>query len=158
MSFLSGLGAEQRDVYARSSNPPSPFLKILWHSFFLIKTHFDYWCNTWLKYCFHSGYVERGVQVSITGFKARSWAERNAATLLFSALITRIFGVKREKDSDELSAKNCLTSRVFFHRYPSLHGFLLKCLEECVSTDKEVTAGTLELFPMLYPLLLLLSR
>ena len=26
MSFLGGLGAEQRDVYARSSNPPSPFL------------------------------------------------------------------------------------------------------------------------------------
>ena len=59
------------------------------------------------------GYVERGVQASITGFKASNWAERNAATLLFSALITRIFGVKREKDADELSVKNCLTGSFF---------------------------------------------
>jgi hypothetical protein len=105
-----------------------------------------------------TGYVERGVKASITGFKASNWAERNAATLLFSALITRIFGVKREKDADELSVKNCLTGKVFFLRYPDLHSFLLKSLEECVRPGGKQEAGTLQLFPMLYPLLLLLSR
>merc|ERR1719462_49052 len=41
-------------------------------------------------------FLEGGVIVAITGFKAANWAERTAATLLFSALMTRIFGVKRD--------------------------------------------------------------
>jgi len=102
-----------------------------------------------------SGYVESGMKVSINGFEASNWAERNAATILFSALMTRIFGVKREKDSSELSMKNCLTGKVFFQRYPSLHSFLLSKLEASSRTSE---AGTLQLHPALYPILLILSR
>lgn len=69
--------------------------------------------------------------------------------------MTRIFGVKREKDPSELSAKNCLTGKVFFQRYPSLHSFLLDKLEQSAVTSG---AGTLELKPALYPILLILSR
>ena len=102
-----------------------------------------------------AGFVESGMKVSINGFEASNWAERNSATLLFSALMTRIFGVKREKDSSELSAKNCLTGKVFFQRYPSTHAFLLHKLEDAASYSE---AGTLKLHPALYPILLILSR
>jgi len=95
--------------------------------------------------------------VSINGFEASNWAERNSATLLFSALMTRIFGVKREKDPSELSAKNCLTGKVFFQRYPTLHQFLLAKLEVSAAAAGE-SSGTLQLRPALYPILLVLSR
>ena len=49
---------------------------------------------------------------------------RNAATLLFSALLTRIFGVKRSKT--ELSKKNSMTARTFFQRFSPLYEFLLQ--------------------------------
>merc|ERR1712106_595847 len=104
-----------------------------------------------------STFVEQGVKVSIVGFKASNWAERNAATLLFSALITRIFGVKREKDT--LSNKNCLTGKVFFQRYPSLHQFFLKQFEDYPSlSSNSKNEGVLVLDSALYPILLMLSR
>ncbi|POI36127.1 hypothetical protein CIB84_000121 [Bambusicola thoracicus] len=49
-------------------------------------------------------YVADGIQAAILGFTSPIWAVRNSSTLLFSALITRIFGVKRGKD--ENSKKN----------------------------------------------------
>ena len=55
---------------------------------------------------------------------------RNSSTLLFSALVTRIFGAKRVQD--EHSIENKMTAKEFFTRFPSLHGFLLKQLEEGV--------------------------
>ena len=108
-----------------------------------------------------AAFVEGGLRVAIQGFEAADWAERNAATLLFSALVTRIFGVKREKDA--LSSKNCLTGKVFFQRYPSLHGFLLEKLKESTPETGALlpptaSAGTLQLYPALYPILLILSR
>ncbi|KAB0359206.1 hypothetical protein FD754_003362 [Muntiacus muntjak] len=49
-------------------------------------------------------YVADGTKAAILGFTSPVWAVRNSSTLLFSTLITRIFGVKRGKD--ELSKKN----------------------------------------------------
>ena len=69
-------------------------------------------------------YVADGVIAAINGFKAKSWPIRNSATLLFSALVTRIFGVKRSKN--ELSKKNSMTARTFFQRFPKLYKFLLE--------------------------------
>nr|XP_021526433.1 LOW QUALITY PROTEIN: thyroid adenoma-associated protein [Aotus nancymaae] len=43
-------------------------------------------------------YVADGAKAAILGFTSPVWAVRNSSTLLFSALITRIFGVKRVKD------------------------------------------------------------
>ena len=79
--------------------------------------------------------------------------ERNSATLLFSALVTRIFGVHRSRD--ELSMRNRMTGRIFFLRYPSLYDFLLEELKEAVSSMK-ACYNTLR--PALFPVLLLLSR
>uniref|UniRef100_A0A5F8A2X4 tRNA (32-2'-O)-methyltransferase regulator THADA n=1 Tax=Macaca mulatta TaxID=9544 RepID=A0A5F8A2X4_MACMU len=72
-------------------------------------------------------YVADGAKAAILGFTSPVWAVRNSSTLLFSALITRIFGVKRAKD--ELSKTNRMTGREFFSRFPELYPFLLKQLE-----------------------------
>ncbi|XP_046664488.1 thyroid adenoma-associated protein homolog [Homalodisca vitripennis] len=68
-------------------------------------------------------FVERAIIVTITAFSASSWMERNSATLLLSALMTRVFGVPRSKSQDHLSWKNKMTGRIFFQRYPKLFGF-----------------------------------
>ncbi|GAA6110446.1 thyroid adenoma-associated protein isoform X1 [Tachysurus ichikawai] len=49
-------------------------------------------------------FVAEGLQAAVLGFTSPVWAVRNSSTLLFSTLITRIFGVKRGKD--EHSKKN----------------------------------------------------
>ncbi|EDV24139.1 uncharacterized protein TRIADDRAFT_26169 [Trichoplax adhaerens] len=77
-------------------------------------------------------FVPDGVQAAIKGMAANNWQIRNAATLLFSALMNRIFGVK--KDRDEQSKKNCMTGREFFSRYPKLYQLLLEHIQD--ATDK----------------------
>lgn len=100
-------------------------------------------------------YVADGLQAAILGFMSPIWAVRNSSTLLFSALITRIFGVKRGKD--ERSKKNRMTGREFFARFPTLHPFLLKQLE-MVANTMESDSGVLKLHPSLFLLLLVLGR
>ncbi|KAM6432906.1 tRNA (32-2'-O)-methyltransferase regulator THADA [Rhynochetos jubatus] len=100
-------------------------------------------------------YVADGIQVAILGFMSPVWAVRNSSTLLFSALITRIFGVKRGKD--ENSKKNRMTGREFFSRFPSLYPFLLKQLEVVTNTLKS-EAEELKIHPGLFLLLLILGR
>ncbi|NWR31265.1 THADA protein, partial [Tachuris rubrigastra] len=100
-------------------------------------------------------YVADGIKASILGFMSPVWAVRNSSTLLFSALITRIFGVKREKD--ENSKKNRMTGGEFFSRFPSLYSFLLKQLEVVTNTlSSEIEE--LKVHPSLFLLLLILGR
>ncbi|CAL1537329.1 unnamed protein product, partial [Lymnaea stagnalis] len=101
-------------------------------------------------------YVSDGLIAAILGFKSEQWAVRNSATLLLSALMTRIFGVKRSKDETAMSKKNCQTGRSFFHRYPTLYPFLLSELEE--ATINIGSSDRLHLHPSLYPVLLVLGR
>ncbi|KAM3931868.1 tRNA (32-2'-O)-methyltransferase regulator THADA [Leptodactylus fuscus] len=100
-------------------------------------------------------YVGEGTQAAILGFTSPVWAVRNSSTLLFSTLITRIFGVKRGKD--ERSKKNRMTGREFFTRFPTLYPFLLEQLEIVANTVDSHT-GELKLHPSLYLLLLILSK
>ncbi|XP_010784525.1 thyroid adenoma-associated protein homolog [Notothenia coriiceps] len=79
-------------------------------------------------------FVSDGMQAAVLGFTSPVWAVRNSSTLLFSTLITRIFGVKKGKD--EHSKKNRMTGREFFTRFPALYPFLL--------TQLEAAAGTVE--------------
>ncbi|XP_008577142.1 PREDICTED: thyroid adenoma-associated protein [Galeopterus variegatus] len=100
-------------------------------------------------------YVADGAKATILGFTSPVWAVRNSSTLLFSALITRIFGVKRGKD--ELSKTNRMTGREFFSRFPELYPFLLKQLEAVASTlDSDV--GDPSHHPNMFLLLLVLER
>ncbi|XP_039213683.1 thyroid adenoma-associated protein isoform X2 [Crotalus tigris] len=100
-------------------------------------------------------YVADGMQAAILGFTSSVWAVRNSSTLLFSTLITRIFGVKRGKD--ESSKKNRMTGREFFTRFPSLYPFLLSQLEQITATADSKTKE-LKLHPSLFLLLLVLSK
>ncbi|NXO80688.1 THADA protein, partial [Sitta europaea] len=100
-------------------------------------------------------YVADGIKAAVLGFMSPVWAVRNSSTLLFSALITRIFGVKRGKD--ENSKKNRMTGTEFFSRFPSLYPFLLKQLEVLTSTLNS-EAEELKIHPSLFLLLLILGR
>uniref|UniRef100_A0A8C5E6D4 tRNA (32-2'-O)-methyltransferase regulator THADA n=1 Tax=Gouania willdenowi TaxID=441366 RepID=A0A8C5E6D4_GOUWI len=100
-------------------------------------------------------FVSDGMQAAVLGFTSPVWAVRNSSTLLFSTLITRIFGVKKGKD--EHSKKNRMTGREFFTRFPALYPFLLRQLEEAAATV-ESRSGQAKLHPSLFLLLLVLSR
>ncbi|XP_031435285.1 thyroid adenoma-associated protein isoform X2 [Clupea harengus] len=100
-------------------------------------------------------FVADGLQAAVLGFTSPIWAVRNSSTLLFSTLITRIFGVKKGKD--EHSKKNRMTGREFFTRFPALYPFLLGQLEEAAgSVDSD--SGQVKLHPSLFLLLLVLGR
>uniref|UniRef100_A0A1I8Q5H7 tRNA (32-2'-O)-methyltransferase regulator THADA n=1 Tax=Stomoxys calcitrans TaxID=35570 RepID=A0A1I8Q5H7_STOCA len=98
-------------------------------------------------------YVSAGVMVSILGYDATNWSEKNSATLLFAALITRVFGVQRTKDSENLNIRNKMTGRIFFLRYPKLYDFFLEELQKASEL-----IGHKEKAHKLHPLLLMLSR
>ncbi|XP_039994968.1 thyroid adenoma-associated protein isoform X2 [Xiphias gladius] len=100
-------------------------------------------------------FVSDGMQAAVLGFTSPVWAVRNSSTLLFSTLITRIFGVKKGKD--EHAKKNRMTGREFFTRFPALYPFLLSQLEEAAATV-ESDSGQVKLHPSLFLLLLVLSR
>lgn len=84
-------------------------------------------------------FIAEGVIVAVRGFSSSSWTVstnciplnfsdyffqiRNSSTLLLSALVTRIFGVK--KVHEEHSMENKMSAHEFFTRFPSLHQFLL---------------------------------
>eukprot|EP00057_Strongylocentrotus_purpuratus_P021689 XP_011676163.1 PREDICTED: thyroid adenoma-associated protein homolog isoform X2 [Strongylocentrotus purpuratus] len=101
-------------------------------------------------------FIGNGVKAAILGFAAKFWAVRNSATMLFSALISRIFGVKRARD--ELARKNCMTGTEFFSRFPTLHGFLLEQFQQAQEAENTSKPGVTVLHPSLFPSLLLLSR
>ena len=77
--------------------------------------------------------------------------------MLFSALVTRVFGVKR--DSFEFSARNnSLTTRVFFQRFPGLFQVFLKELEEVSGIVRGQRGALSPREAALYPVLIMLAK
>ncbi|KAL6425099.1 hypothetical protein ACFW04_009413 [Cataglyphis niger] len=97
-------------------------------------------------------YIADGLIVAFRNYDSKTWAERNAATLLFSALIIRIFGVQRTKDHINLTTDNKMTGRIFFERYPHLLPFILDELQTFVSINDTMIKSNVQ------AILLLLSR
>lgn len=98
-------------------------------------------------------FVAEGVMAALRSYDANNWSEKNSATLLFAALITRIFGVQRTKDSENLNIRNKMTGRVFFLRYPKLYDFFLEQLQKASDLIEQQQKAH-----KLHPLLLILSR
>ncbi|XP_028620946.1 thyroid adenoma-associated protein [Grammomys surdaster] len=87
-------------------------------------------------------YVAGGAKAAILGFTSPVWAVRNSSTLLFSSLITRIFGVKRGKD--ELSKTNSELGEP--DRHPGMF-LLLLVLERLYPSPMDGTSSALSLAP-----------
>ncbi len=60
------------------------------------------------------GLADDGLILAVNGFSSPSWAVRNACTILFGTLVSRVFGCKRVKDDG--SRLNATTASVFFGR------------------------------------------
>ncbi len=82
--------------------------------------------------------------------------ERNSASLLFSALVGRIFGVKR--DTHEFSLKNALTTRMFFQRYRSLFGLVCEELRSAAHLIRTTRGSLSPDEAALYPVLVMLAK
>lgn len=78
--------------------------------------------------------------------------ERNAATLLFSSLVVRVFGVQRTKDHLNLTLHNRMTGNNFFEKFPTLLPFLLNELKTFVDEPED------QIKPKIQSILLILSR
>uniref|UniRef100_A0A2K5F8G5 tRNA (32-2'-O)-methyltransferase regulator THADA n=1 Tax=Aotus nancymaae TaxID=37293 RepID=A0A2K5F8G5_AOTNA len=97
-------------------------------------------------------YVADGAKAAILGFTSPVWAVRNSSTLLFSALITRIFGVKRVKD--EHSKTNSILYSFSLltvdtgepNRHPSMF-LLLLVLERLYPSPMDGTSSALSMGP-----------
>ncbi|GBM23527.1 Thyroid adenoma-associated [Araneus ventricosus] len=100
-------------------------------------------------------FVSEALMASIIGFKSHYWIVRNSSHLLFSALMTRIFGVSGPQD--EVGKKNRLTGRTFFSYYKEIYAFLYDELKQCAAVMNQ-NRESLTLVPSLYPILLVLGR
>ncbi|XP_045500038.1 thyroid adenoma-associated protein homolog [Colias croceus] len=94
-------------------------------------------------------FIADGLMLAINGFDGDTWMERNSSTLLFSALCVRIFTVSRSRSQE--SARDRMTGRIFFLRYPKMADFMLNKLSEAHQSGVLVRQSV-------YPVLLLLAR
>ncbi|XP_021346586.1 uncharacterized protein LOC110445988 isoform X1 [Mizuhopecten yessoensis] len=97
-------------------------------------------------------YIEGAVKLVVDSFGSPAWAIRNAATRLFSALVTKIFG---PKINWEEGACNTLSFQEFAAHYPELPPFMLGQLDKALQTD---IGAVDKLHPSLFPVLTLLSH
>lgn len=96
-------------------------------------------------------YASQGLIAAIKSYDEKTWAERNAATLLYSAMIIRIFGVQRTKDHVNLTVHNKMTVKIFFDKFTKLSEYMM------IELDNFVMENTL-IKPSVQSILLLLSR
>lgn len=73
--------------------------------------------------------------------------ERNVSWLLFACLMTKMFGVARSRH--EISAKNKMTAKMFFRKYPSLFEFFISRLREIGDWQKDDAHARSSVYPIL---------
>ncbi|DBB01023.1 TPA: hypothetical protein ACH3X1_000923 [Trebouxia sp. C0004] len=100
-----------------------------------------------------SGFFAEGLQVAIIAMGGSAWEVRNAASLVFTALLIRMLGFRNLVKGE--SARRAITGAEFFNRYPSLHHFLLTQLQ---AATHQLEQGAAVVHPSLTPVLALLSR
>nr|XP_017257991.1 PREDICTED: thyroid adenoma-associated protein homolog isoform X2 [Daucus carota subsp. sativus] len=108
-----------------------------------------------------SGFSAEALITSIRSFSSSYWEVRNSACLAFTALIRRMIGFLNVHV--RASGRRAITGLEFFHRYPSLHPFLigeLKVATRLLSGSSGDLGSNLAsvVHPSLWPMLILLSR
>ncbi|KAL5967770.1 hypothetical protein TSMEX_004468, partial [Taenia solium] len=91
-------------------------------------------------------HLEAILVCALQGLDSSFWMIRNAALMLYSALMERIFGVNRTRDCE--SKKNRMVSSVFFAKFPGLRDFLLKAFKEAIGGLHSPTMGRAKLFAL----------
>ncbi|CAA0828425.1 Unknown protein [Striga hermonthica] len=109
-----------------------------------------------------SGFCAEAMIICVRSFSSPYWEVRNSACLAYTALLRRMIGFlnvhKRE------SARRALTGLEFFHRYPTLHSFLMDELQVATeflpegSPKRAMSNLKNDVHPSLCPMLILLSR
>ncbi|CAA3013832.1 Hypothetical predicted protein [Olea europaea subsp. europaea] len=109
-----------------------------------------------------SGFAAEAIIISIQSFSSSYWEVRNSACLAYTALVRRMIGFLNVQKRE--SARRAITGLEFFHRYPSLHPFVLNELkvatELLLDGSSECLKSNLKsvVHPSLCPMLILLSR
>ena len=110
-----------------------------------------------------TAHAARGVEVCIRAFSSPAWETRNAATLAFASLLTKVCGYmntspRRIRDGHAASRREVSVVE-FFQRFPSLHAYLLEELGNATSMmASESSSSVSSVHPSLYPTLALLAR
>lgn len=97
-------------------------------------------------------YVNQALQLALKNFTNETWAIRNCAVMLFTALQNRLFGTKKLGD-----LLPCIPSRLFFSKYVGVDKMLYDLLRNAVmpTTDCVNAARKIE---VVFPILTILSR
>uniref|UniRef100_A0A8C4WH50 Thyroid adenoma-associated protein homolog n=1 Tax=Gopherus evgoodei TaxID=1825980 RepID=A0A8C4WH50_9SAUR len=101
-------------------------------------------------------YVTPMMALLLKALGSSSWAMRNAAIQLFSALAARVLGPKRSRDDS--CAQDGVSPQAFFSRYPQLREILLGELHSALETAGEPEGGRFHLCPSLHAILTLLAK
>ncbi|KAL6781504.1 hypothetical protein ACKKBG_A11425 [Auxenochlorella protothecoides x Auxenochlorella symbiontica] len=98
--------------------------------------------------------LPQGVGACLAGLSASRWEIRNAATLAYAALLTRVLGFRNDAVQEAAGARRGVTARDFFLRFPTLHPLLLQHAEDSAAA---LGKGS-DLHASTFPVLVLLSR
>lgn len=101
-----------------------------------------------------AAFIDQALAVAIDAFASKVWSIRNCGVMLFAALQTRLFGSR--KFTDSRMAVGNMSARLFFSRFKSIKGVLLRHLQEHVDHLEGRAAQTH--IETVYPVLSLLSR
>ena len=90
-------------------------------------------------------YIGPAFEMSIKGFSEKLWPLRNASTMIFTILMTRLF-TNRHNSSKQT------TDAAFFTLFPNLHPYFVSELSRAAADEKCLY------YPSLYPILIILQR
>ncbi|XP_014234665.1 uncharacterized protein LOC106657583 [Trichogramma pretiosum] len=96
-------------------------------------------------------YVELGFFAAFNSYTADNWGEQNAATILFSALMSRAFGVQLTKDHVNVNVKNKMTVDTFMLDFPNLILYMLRELSSASVEPSAKVQSLLLLVTRIYP-------
>lgn len=94
-------------------------------------------------------YVNDALQLSLTNFNNRTWAIRNCAVMLFTALQNRIFGTNK---------LGYTSARLFFSKFPGVSQLLFELLVDAARESEDTGTTNSNKIEVIFPILTIISR